>query len=216
MTSQRGTCWSITINNPTEEDIKPTLPAKWALTGQMEKGAEGTPHYQGALKTPQCRFSQVKTIFPRAHIELARSKGALVNYVHKDETRLSEVSDHVSNIPTLFDYQHTIASRWDEERYMILFREHQRNRLDQVEAGEKPKTLDHSDIALIYVDELVAEDIEDGICGIEYIAINPMWRSAWKKFYRPMIRREHARMSADKDRQTDTQNSTELISPAGV
>lgn len=55
------------------------------------------------------------------------------------------------------------------------------NKFDKTDRGE---------IALEYVDFLVAQDIEDGICGIEYIAINPMWRSAWKKFYRQLVARE--------------------------
>ena len=59
----RGSTWSITINNPSEKDLHPTLPAKWAMTGQLEKGAEGTEHYQGMVSTPQVRFSAVKKVF---------------------------------------------------------------------------------------------------------------------------------------------------------
>lgn len=100
----RGTCWSITINNPTADDMSPTLPAGWKLVGQMEKGEEGTLHYQGMLTTNQVRFSAVKKVFSRAHIELAKNRKGLEKYVHKPETRVSEVSDIVSNIPTLFEY----------------------------------------------------------------------------------------------------------------
>ena len=70
----RGTCWAITINNPTEEDMTTTLPAKWTIIGQMEKGKDGTPHYQAMLTTPQVRFSAIKKVYPRAHIELAKTK----------------------------------------------------------------------------------------------------------------------------------------------
>lgn len=90
---ERGSCWSITVNNPTLADMEPELPPCWKLTGQLESGEEGTTHYQGMLSTPQVRFSAVKKVFQRAHIELARNKAALAKYVHKDDTRIAEVSD---------------------------------------------------------------------------------------------------------------------------
>lgn len=181
---ERATCWSITINNPTESEYTQQLPAKWTLKGQIEQGKEGTVHYQGMLTTPQVRFSAVKKVFNRAHIEVARNRSALASYVNKEETRLQAVPDNVSTIPTLFDYQHIIARRWNDDEFDELL--------------QKWKRLDDAkkcigDIALDYVDTLVAEDIEAGLCGVEYIAINPMWRSAWKKFYKSMVAREKLR-----------------------
>ena len=175
--TERATCWSITINNPTEGEMTPTLPAKWVLTGQEEIGAEGTKHYQGMLKTPQERFSAIKKVFPRAHIEVARNSKALGQYVHKAESRLAERPDVVSNIPTLFDYQHTVAKRWDDDEYKAKCIEYFR--------GE-----DTEESFMTYLDNLVIQDIENGMTGVEFIAINPMWRSAWKKFGRAMIKRE--------------------------
>lgn len=157
--------------------MTPTLPAKWALTGQEEVGAEGTKHYQGCLKTPQERFSAVKRVFPRAHIEVARNKKALEQYVHKPESRIAERPDLHSNIPTLFDYQHTVARKWDDDEY--------KGKCEKYFKGE-----DTDESFMTYLDDLVSRDIEDGVCGIEFIAINPMWRSAWKKFGRAMLKRE--------------------------
>lgn len=193
MATERATAWSITINNPTGEDLNPTLPAGWKMTGQMERGEEGTEHYQGLLTTPQTRFSAVKKVFPRAHIEVARNKVALAKYVHKDDTRLAEVPDMKSSIPTLFDYQHKVAERWNDDEW----REFLERRL-----LESPKT-PVGELALEFVDNIVALDIENGMVGVEYIAINPMWRSAWKKFWRQMVKRD--KMLADK-RQTDRQD----------
>lgn len=151
------------------------------MTGQIEKGDEmGTEHYQGMVTTPQVRFSAVKKVFPRAHIEVARNKSALQNYVHKDDTRLEQVADRQSKIPTLFDYQHTIAGRWDQAEW-LEFADRRMN---------DDAKLSVDDVALEYVDRMVALDIEAGVCGVEYIAINPMWRSAWKKFWRSMVARE--------------------------
>lgn len=199
--NNRGTCWSVTINNPTESDLKPELPAGWRMEGQIEEGAEGTEHYQGMVNTPQVRFSAVKKVFPRAHIELAKNRKALEKYVHKSETRVAEVSNVVSNIPTLFAYQHTIAARWDDDEYdgFVLTK---KKSLDDTELGK----LTGGDYAMEYVDYLVGLDIEKGICGIEYIAINPMWRSAWKKFYRQLVARER---TAELKSQQDIYNARE-------
>jgi len=180
MSDDRGTCWSITINNPTQDEVKDgqlliQLNPGWKCTGQMEVGKDGTPHYQGMLITNQVRFSAVKKVFVRAHIEKAKNKAALSKYVHKPETRVSEVADAISNIPTLFEYQHTIAARWNDDEWKKLF-----------VASDLPveKTV------MAYVDRLVAEDIDAGMCGVEYIAVNPMWRSAWGKFWKQMVSRE--------------------------
>lgn len=180
--TDRGTCWSITINNPTDEDLKPVFPNnKWLMQGQIEKGQEGTVHYQGMLTTPQVRFSQVKKVIPRAHIELAKNKSALQKYVSKEDTRIATIENISSDIPTLFDYQHQIASRWDDTEFSQFTQQHSDEFLAKHGMGE---------IALRYVDKLVEQDIEEGMNGIEYIAINPMWRSAWKKFYKSMVSRE--------------------------
>lgn len=191
--TERGCVWSITINNPTETDLKPSFPNnKWVMQGQMEQGAEGTLHYQGMLTTPQVRFSAVKKCLPRAHIEVAKNKVALSKYVAKEDSRVATVGNISVNIPTLFDYQHTIAARWDDAEFNKLY-------------DESPDSTS-GDIALLYVDILVERDITQGQMGVEYIAINPMWRSAWKRFWKAMVSRER---SVDKktDRQTDENNS---------
>lgn len=198
--NSRGTCWSITINNPTDADYKVELPAAWRLQGQLERGEEGTEHYQGMLTTPQVRFSAVKKQFPRAHIELAKNRKALEKYVHKSETRVAEVADVVSNIPTLFEYQHTIAARWDDDEWNLF--------VNQAREDSGDENLKIDELALKYVDYLVGQDIEAGICGIEYIAINPMWRSAWKKFYRQLVTRERKLKS-----QQDIYNAAQEVSP---
>lgn len=182
----RGTCWSITINNPVEGDYKCDLPAGWKLTGQMEVGETGTEHYQGMLKTTQVRFSAIKKVFPRAHIELAKNAKALEKYVHKVDTRAKEVADNVSTIPTLFDYQGIIASMWVEEEFQRRWNAVVQDATEHV----KPSNLPDMDVvAMRYIDSLVATDIENGRRGAEFIGINPMWRSSWKLFWRSIITR---------------------------
>lgn len=173
--TDRATCWSITINNPNQDEYSIVLPAGWKLEGQLERGEEGTLHYQGMLKTPQVRFSAVKRIFPRAHIEVARNPAALKKYVNKDDTRVASVE----SIPTLFEYQTIIAAKWVQNEYDARLQ-------FAIAKGGVP---DPDDLALSYLDDLVAADIESGRRGAEFIAINPMWRSSWKKFWRSIIKR---------------------------
>lgn len=77
----RARYWSLTINNPTPDDEERIALARqrgWRVEGQLEKGEEGTPHYQLCLDCgAQQRFSAVKKAFPRAHIEAAKSAVAL-------------------------------------------------------------------------------------------------------------------------------------------
>lgn len=96
-TQEQSRSWSITINNPTQEDIDAWTNAtslNWVkeVVGQLERGANGTLHIQGLLKTDKVRFSQVKKAFPRAHIEAARSVTALAKYVVKEDTRLATLT----------------------------------------------------------------------------------------------------------------------------
>jgi len=176
--SERATCWSITINNPTAEDVLCKV-SGWKLTGQHEIGKEGTPHFQGMLKTPQVRFTAVKKEFPRAHIEVAKSPAALNAYVHKEETRVAVHEEQLN----IFTAQKVIAAKWKPERFKEVIE-------DWID-----KDPSFGDIALRYVDELVATEIENGTMCLEFIGINPMWRSSWKKFYASIITR-HVRNSS--------------------
>ena len=171
--TDRYSCWSITINNPTEEDVKCEMPG-WKLSGQYEEGDEGTRHFQGMLCTPQVRFSAVKRVFPRAHIEGARNKKALEKYTSKEETRIETFKS--AGVPTIFEYQRYVSEEWDWDHF------------DKVLVpmyDKKPE----DDVAMIYVDNICARLIRDGAKGLEFIAINPMWRSSWKRFYRSIITR---------------------------
>lgn len=90
----RATWWSITINNPTEADRqaleKGNLPTYVkSVRLQDEVGEQGTLHIQAAVNTLQVRLSAIKQWLPRAHIEVARNRDALLNYVQKEETAVA-------------------------------------------------------------------------------------------------------------------------------
>lgn len=198
--TDRGSCWSITIFDDAYENA--TLPAKWALSGQMEKcPTTGVQHFQGMLTTPQIRFSAVKRVFPKAHIELCKNKIALVKYVKKEDTRIQSIPDRSSNIPTLWDYSDSLATAYNSDEFEVF----------KTKYTEKDIVkMTQNDMILEYIDTLVSLDIERGLKGIEFIAINPMFRSAWKKFGISMIRRAESNISSDRsiDNAT-TQSQTE-------
>ena len=62
------------------------------VTGQLEKGEEGTLHIQGMVRTQSVRFAALKKALPRAHIEIARCPAALAKYVSKVETRIAPLA----------------------------------------------------------------------------------------------------------------------------
>jgi len=173
--TDRATCWSITINNPTKEEVDAwtNIPG-WHMKGQYEEGDKnGTPHFQGMLRTPQVRVKAVKRIFPRAHIEIARDRAALAKYVNKEETRVATYE--ADGVPTIFEYQKKVADQWNTESFEECRRLYH----------NKPE----DDVAMIYLDGICANMISEGAKGLEFIAINPMWRSSWKRFYRSIITR---------------------------
>jgi len=177
--AERASCWSITINNPTEEDDVTIAALKrmpWFIEfkSQLEKGAEGTPHIQGMLRTSQQRFAAIKKALPRAHIEIARNSAALNAYVSKEDTRLATREGVSRDIPTLFEYQDRVAFELTEENVQIYVR---------------VLNINEDDAALLAVDAIVSRHIAAGGRGLEFIAINPMWRSSWKKFWRSIIKR---------------------------
>jgi len=88
------TWYSVVINNPTAEDEAALARVRkngYAVEGQLEKGKNGTPHYQLAVGTHDS-WEQVRTALPRANVQEAVDSVALRRYVVKTETRLVDFS----------------------------------------------------------------------------------------------------------------------------
>lgn len=193
--SDRATSWSITINNPTpkdEEEIALARQKGWKVEGQLEKGAEGTPHYQLLVKTPQVRFSAVKKAFSRAHIEVARNVAALEQYVNKEETRigaLQQTSDKYPSLQRLWD----MMADWSED--------HPRLRKGQYLSVS-------GEAWLPFFDQFIKELIEDGYV-VETMAVNPQIRSSIKSYGSSIITRSINRKNDSIDRQTDRQTDSQ-------
>lgn len=172
MSDNRGTCWSVTINNPTQDDedfLELARQRGWKIDGQREVGKEGTPHYQLIVKTPQVRFSAVKKAFPRAHIELARNSKALETYVHKEDTRAGELPSQADRYPS-------------QKRYFELVWEVINSDPEGYNVGPSGRFRGERDAprnALVKATKVL---IRRGYV-VESMAVNPMTLSAWNCFH---------------------------------
>lgn len=191
MSKDRGTTWSVTINNPIKADEDNIGLAKangWKVVGQLEEGKEGTKHYQLMVKTPQVRFSALKKAFPRAHIELARNAGALEQYVTKEDTR-------VGGLPVNKSYV-SLSDLW------LLFYDYMYDKYDIDRYGELPiRLLDdvEGEHWLKIFDNFINQSVIDGY-NVETMGVNPQIRGCVKRYGFAIYCR-----SGDLRRQTDRQ-----------
>lgn len=215
MTTQRATCWSLTINNPTaddEEQINLARQKGWKVEGQLEKGEEGTPHYQMKVTTPQVRFSALKKAFPRGHIEVCRDPVALGKYVTKEATRLAELPTGQAAYPSLSRFWELIYQHYnteDRDGWDCLSLEDRATFYDEILDEEFTRT------PLVVLDRATRTLIANGY-HVESLAANPSTRSMWKLYARELIARS-AKSVADRDdstletedRQTDSGYSSQ-------
>lgn len=192
----KATNWSITINNPTKNDEEYLALARqkgWKVEGQLEKGDNGTPHYQLLVTCKgQQRFTAMKKAFPRAHIEIAKDVAALRAYVNKEETRIAE-------LPTSQEQYPSLQTMWDKF-YDWLELDNNYKQFCSVEG----------DARLRYFDMFIEEIIADGYV-VETMAVNPQIRSCIQKFGRAIAIRSNIRRQTQ-DRQTEQNN----ISPSSI
>jgi len=224
MTTQRSTCWSITINNPTpddEEQINLARQRGWKVEGQLEKGEEGTPHYQLRLMTPQIRFSAVKKAFPRGHIEAARDPIALGKYVTKEATRVAELPTGQAAYPSLSRFWELIYLHYNtDDRYGF-----DSCSLEDGSVSFYDESLEEewTRLPLVVLDRATRVLIVAGY-HVESIAANPSTRSMWKLYSRELMARSHNSVRAaaalpleTEDRQTDSVNSPqEIVVPTNI
>lgn len=192
----RSSVWSVTINNPVgadEENISLARQKGWKVDGQLEKGENGTPHYQLIVKTGQVRFSAVKKAFPRAHIEVARNVQALEQYVHKEDTREGELVSSNDKYPS-------VSKLWD---LFFEFVDRQTDKTLQKEFWSEDKFLEEFDLC---IRDLIVRGYY-----VESMAVNPQIRACVKKFGRELLIR-----SQSVRRQTDSQTDVESISESSI
>jgi hypothetical protein len=166
----------------------------WTCEGQLEECPDtGRKHYQFAIKTPQVRMSQVIKVFKGAHIEPARNKDALLQYVKKSETRVGDMPEVSANkFPTADKFLNLVCQELlDTNSVPKAFRM-------IIGEGEWYTGRVHDDDKLAALDYATSQLIRKGIV-CELHAVNPQIRSAWKKFSTDICFR------FIEDRQTDRQ-----------
>ena len=190
--TQRASSWMLTINNPTSDDEECIALARqvgWKVEGQLEKGKEGTPHYQLLVRTPQVRFSQVRKMFPRAHVEVTREPAAAAKYVHKEVGRISALPEPQAMYPSLSKFWHLIVERIDARNPYIIAAWQTAVEWDHEKAGYALPTPDGA------LQHAVERLIEVGY-HVESIAVNPSTIAAWRRFHLSLAMRVYAERAA--------------------
>lgn len=192
--TERGNWWSITYFPPddiamgSEEVCKShcdawmlrQLPQGWKIEGQMERCPDTQRlHIQACLRTPQTRCSTVRHNFPRCKVLIAIKPIALQQYVHKEDTRVAELAKHEEM--TIWAFSEKIASEWKNETFHELTKNIS---FEDLIKGKK------DEMALCYMDSIVSDLIVSGVRGAEFMGVNPMLRSAWKKYWKAILARE--------------------------
>lgn len=110
-TTARGYAWSLTVYDPGEVALlaDPSAYPHWLRRTKYQEEVcptTGRHHWQVAALTAQVRFAQIKKVFPSAHIELARNKQALMNYVNKNDTAVEGTQqEHENPLPHMALHQ---------------------------------------------------------------------------------------------------------------
>jgi len=96
----RGRRWCFTLNNPYDGESN-RLVLEWPETVvyslyQLEKGKEGTPHYQGYVcMSTQTTLAAMRNIIPKAHWEVCKGSHTQNKvYCTKAETRVDGPWEH--------------------------------------------------------------------------------------------------------------------------
>lgn len=115
--------WIVVINNPTVPEIQEfrvfTHEDCDAYAWQIEQGEEKTPHIQARLSLKKkTRFTAMKKLFPRAHLEKGWSRTGGFTYCMKREGRIDgpwsfNVPEEVKIIDTLKDWQIDVMKIFD-------------------------------------------------------------------------------------------------------
>jgi len=216
MSTTRSNHWSLTINNPSEADFEAIERARqkgWKVTGQLEKGENGTPHYQLHLQTPQIRFSAVKKAFPRAHIEVARNVQALETYVNKEETRFGVLPSSQEMYPSLSKFWRLVWRRVCDRNWLHCWDatelKYHKDAFDDLgfprdfgdTRGKRRQELDE-EMAEAMLEAVVGQLIEEGFHVESFYS--PPNRFVFKKFHWSILVRAQREEMAQTTRQTDS------------
>jgi len=212
MSTERSSTWSLTINNPTsadEEEIARARQKGWKVDGQLEKGENGTTHYQLILKTPQVRFSAIKKAFSRAHIEVARNVQALENYVHKEDTRAGTLASSSEMYPSLSKFWQLVYKYIDQQNWlhweMDSWYDDAYADLEVPQYPPNPRL--REELTMHILNSAVEHLISKGY-HIEHF-YSPPNISVFKKFHFALLQRAFHEINAQTVRQTDMRSDSD-------
>lgn len=181
----RGTRWSVTINcksvsrSTAEECIGRARQLGWRVYGQIERGDSGTEHFQLAISTPQVRFSAVKKVFPTAHIELAKNWSALMEYCHKEDTKVASIKEVSSTYVPWSQLRQLFVEWLVEDEFRIHTTDPERR--------------------LQVWDQFIGHLIEEGN-EVDLMGMNANYRACISRYWRHYVNRY-----TQTEQQTDTQ-----------
>lgn len=189
--SDKACCWSVTINNPNDDDHKQwaslaSIPWVREVTGQLEKGEEGTLHLQGMVRTQSVRFAALKKALPRAHIEAARNPVALAKYVAKEETRVAPTVQ--IKTATQNDIQKQLLGVVLQDLYNYTKLDPLSTDVEEMISKNSAYILKHWET---YLDQAVNILIYQGYYGVEFVVSNPQIRTAFRKYLPAILYRTY-------------------------
>lgn len=200
MGTVKGRHWSITINNPTDDDYKEIEGLKtqvWfkSWEGQLEHPEGGTLHIQAKLETERVRWGKVKEALTRAHIEVARNSLALANYVHKTDTQVGELPSASSQWMNIQQFYRRMAEfvikRFSEKLdcdegdvAQALCGYGTRDLAEKVEAL---KVAEKDPLKL--VEQCAKQCIMEGYMGLEFVTANPQTKAMFKTYFWEVVGR---------------------------
>lgn len=198
MSDSRASYWSVTINNPTDDDKNQWSSLghqSWvkSVDGQLERGENGTLHIQGYVKTQHGRFLQkLRAALPRAHVEVAKNPTALVQYCKKEETRVGKIESVRTAGPG--DVQHAVYQEllYNGRKYYKDWDIDQDGFFENLQRFSFEIRRDWE----AHLDEAVKYLIRHGWYGVEFAAANQQIRLAFKKYIVEILYRCHSHAQA--------------------
>lgn len=192
MAIEQYTYWSITINNPDENDYlivrnpNPKYVREMVWTPEIG-GEEGTPHIQGWIRLQRNQSQAfVKKIYPRAHLKPCRKDDYNENchrYAQKNDD--TTAGNHHITINDPIPASDTILYKVLEQGFELMMERRSFLR-DHYEQGGIKDVIQRIDVRGLYTD-IVERDMIMKTAGLEKIFISPAYEKMKSKYWREIL-----------------------------
>lgn len=191
MPIEQYTYWSMTINNPDENDYlivrNPNSKYVRELVWTQEVGEEGTEHIQAWLRLQRNQtLAFVKKIYPRGHFKHC-DKDAYNENCHQYAQKNDEttVGNHHITINDPLPASDTLLYKVLEEGFELLMKHDSMAKLWYDEGGIK-NVIPRINITRLYTDVVERDMIMDK-SGLEKIFISPAYEKMKAKYWREIL-----------------------------